>query len=434
MGLLMRIAQALRPAERPPIGVLARPSREDFMRSYPADGLTPQRLLNILRSADAGDLQEQMALYEQMEEKDAHLYSVAQTRRLAVTGRPWRIVPASRVHPEQSIDRAAAEEAAAYCREVLAGLADFDGLTAFLAMGIGRNIAVAELVWEADGSGVRLASIEPIDFPRVRTGERGEVRVTTADSPHEGIETTPEKFIVHRPHGPGHAARGGLLRVTAAAFLAKHYAMKDWLIFMEVFGMPVRIARYAPDATPEEKRELLEMLQRLGTDAAGIFSKSVELEIKQTRVPGDVAPYESICNFFNRELSKSWLGQTLTTDTARALNTARAAADVHDRVRRDIRDHDLAQEAATIRRDLLRPLVRLRFGEAAPIPYFRRMTETPGDPAELAQALSTAVNELGARIPAAWAHEALGLPAADSNTTALPGRAGATSARNGEHV
>src|SRR5262249_18272350 len=57
-----------------------------------ADGLTPQRLTAVLRAADAGDLTEQMALFEQMEEKDPHLFSVANTRRLAVTGLPWRIV------------------------------------------------------------------------------------------------------------------------------------------------------------------------------------------------------------------------------------------------------------------------------------------------------------------------------------------------------
>ncbi|NUQ47875.1 MAG: DUF935 family protein, partial [Phycisphaerae bacterium] len=355
MSLIQRIAHAVRRRAIPSAGALVAPLREDAWRLYPADGLTPQRLLNILRNADDGDLEEQMALYEQMEEKDAHLFSVAQTRRLAVTGLPWRIVPASSVDPLRFPDADAAARTSDYCAEALAALDDFDAVLAHLSLAVGRNIAVAELIWQAGPRGVRLAQIAPIPFLRLRIGRRGELRILTAEAPHEGIETPPDKFIIHQPHGPGRAARGGLLRVTAMAFLAKHYAMKDWLIFMEVFGMPVRIARYAPNATPDEKRELLNMLRRLGTDAAGIFSKSVDLEIKQTRVPGDVAPYESICHFFNREISKAWLGQTLTTDTARSLVTARSAADVHDRVRRDIRDADLRAEARTLRRDLLAP-------------------------------------------------------------------------------
>lgn len=443
MNPITRIANAIRrrpSAPRP--GAVVQPLPDDSWRLYPAEGLTPQRLLTILRNADQGDLEEQMALYEQMEEKDAHLYCVAQTRRLAVTGLNWRIVPATVADPSlanarrsqtdptphrlqtgATADRALAEEAAAYCAETLGRIEDFDSVLAHLALALGRNIAVAELVWEASSQGLRLADIVPVDFARLRTDRHGVLRIRTADAPVDGIELTPDKFIIHRPHGIGPAARGGLLRVTAMAFLAKHYAMKDWMIFMEVFGMPVRIARYSPDATPEEKSELLHMIKRLGTDAAGIFSKSVDLEIKQTRVPGDIAPYQDICIFFNREISKAWLGQTLTTDTAKAVNTARGAADIHDKVRRDIRDADAQAEARTLRRDLLTPLVRLRFGPDAPTPHFRRALEQPHDPKVLAAILDVSVNRLGARVPLGWAHDALGIPQADADTAALPGAA-----------
>src|SRR5205814_3465177 len=102
--------------------------------------------------------------------------------------------------------------------------------------GVGRNIAVAELVWEAGADGIRLREIVPVDFGRLRTGSMGELRILTAESPALGIELPADKFIVHSPHGRGHAGRGGLLRVTALSFLAKHYAMRDWLVYMEVFG------------------------------------------------------------------------------------------------------------------------------------------------------------------------------------------------------
>src|SRR5262249_46498028 len=75
-GLVRRVVSAVRgSAARPAIGVIAAPRERDSWRSYPADGLTPQRLTAVLRAADAGDLTEQMALFEQMEEKDPHLFS-----------------------------------------------------------------------------------------------------------------------------------------------------------------------------------------------------------------------------------------------------------------------------------------------------------------------------------------------------------------------
>ena len=77
---------------------------------------------------------------------------------------------------------------------------------------------------------------------------------------------------MHTPHAvSGHASRGGLLRVTALAFIGKNFALKDWLTFAEVFGMPVRIARYEPNASVEEKSELPKMLRNMGSDAAGVF-------------------------------------------------------------------------------------------------------------------------------------------------------------------
>ena len=428
MRFIDRVANAVRrgSGHAPRPGILVGRHKEDLWREYPADGLTPQRLVSILRQADAGDLSAQMALFDQMEEKDAHLFSVANTRRLAVTGLPWEVVSAAELPGwgaarNVSRERGLADAAAAYCDEVLRGIEGFEDALNFLSLALGRSISVAELVWAATPTGLRLTEVIPIEFGRLAVGERGEVRILTEDSKFEGVELPPDKFIVHTPHATsGHPTRGGLLRVTALSFLAKHFAIKDWLIFAEVFGMPVRMARYQPNATPEEKRELLEMLKQLGADATGIFSKAVEVEIKQTRVPGETNLYENLCIYFDREMSKAWLGQTLTTDTVRAQASAGASA-VQDRVRRDLRDDDLRKEAQSLRRDLLSPLTRFQFGPSAPVPFFRRVLDRRFEPEQLSRVLDVAVNRLGARVPARWAHAALGLPEAQAADPVLPG-------------
>jgi len=134
-------------------------------------------------------------------------------------------------------------------------------------------------------------------------------------------------------------------------------------------------------------------------------------------------PYEAMANFFNREMSKAWLGQTLTADTAGQTGTF-AAAEVHDRVRGDLRDDDIRKEGRTVRGQILRPLVELRFGAAAPVPHFRRRPRPAGSLTEFASLLSRAVNELGLRVPAGWAHESLGIPRAGAGEAAVPGRTG----------
>ncbi|HWL94460.1 MAG TPA: DUF935 family protein [Phycisphaerae bacterium] len=422
------IVNALRgkSVEPPRAGVLVGRGPEELFRDYPADGLTPQRLVSIFRAADGGDVAAQMALYEQMEERDAHLYSVANTRRLAVTGLPWEVVSAAEMPGWGSgrlrnADRKLADDAAAFCQETLLDMEGFEEALAHLSLAYGRNIAVAELVWDATARGVRLAEIAPIDFGRLTFDERGDLRILTEEAQFEGIALPPAKFVVHTPQAAsGLPMRGGLLRVTAMAYLGKRFAIKDWLIFAEVFGMPVRIARYQPNATPAEKRELLEMLKQLGADATGIFSKAVEIDIKQTRLPGETNLYENLCLYFDREISKAWLGQTLTTDTIRSLASAGAAV-VHDRVRRDLRDDDLRKEAQTIRRDLLSVMTRFEFGAEAPVPHFRRIPDQTMSPETLARVLGLAANELGVRVPARWAHASLGIPEAREGEAVLAG-------------
>jgi phage gp29-like protein len=427
MQLIDRIINAVRGKSRPPrTGQIISRRREDFQRDYPSNGLTPDHLIAIFRDADNGSPAAQMELFEQMEEKDAHLYSVAQTRRLAVTGLPWEIVSAAELpgwSTHRTRDSKLADAAAQFCQDVLRSLDRFEESLTHLALAAGRGVSVAELIWEASSTGVRLSGLIPVEHTRLVVDDLGNLRILTSDSPNDGIPLPPNKFVVHAPQAiSGHPMRGGLLRVTAMAYIAKRFAIKDWLIFAEVFGMPVRVARYAPNATPEEKREILEMLRQLGADATAVFSKAVDIEIKQSRSPGETNLYENLCLYFDREVSKAWLGQTLTTDTTRMLASS-GAAKVHDHVRRDLRDDDLRKEANTLRRDLLTPLTRLQFGPDVPVPHFRRVLEQRFDSKSLTEVLDSMVNDLGARVPKRWAHAALGIPEAATDEPILPGRA-----------
>lgn len=203
-------------------------------------------------------------------------------------------------------------------------------------------------------------------------------------------------------------------------YLAKNMALKDWMIFAEVFGMPVRIARYGPTATPEEKRELLHMLESLGSNAAGIFSRAVELQIIEANRGTSGPPFERLIEFLNREMSKAWLGQTLTTDVTGQRGSSAASA-VHENVRRDVLTDDIRKEGRAIRRDLLTPLVRFQFGDDAPVPYFQRKVRSITDPKNLAELLDVAVNQLGAKVPVDWAHDALGLPQSSEGEAVLSG-------------
>ncbi|MFQ5494202.1 MAG: DUF935 family protein [Phycisphaerae bacterium] len=426
MRLIQRIQRAFAAPARPAAGRVVMPRREDSLRDYPGAGLTPSGLITILREADAGSLDTAMQLFEEMEEKDAHLFAVANTRRLAVTGLEWEVVSAADVPgrapiQNRGVDRSLADAAADHARGVLANLDRFDEVLQHLALALGRNIAVAEIVWDATPRGFEPVDVIPVDFTRIVFDELDRPRILTADEPRDGIVLPRNKFIVHTPHNvSGHPQRGGLLRVTAMVYLAKNLALKDWMIFAEVFGMPVRIARYEPGATDQEKRELLRMLESLGSNAAGIFSRAVELQVIEANRGTAGPPYERLVEFLNREMSKAWLGQTLTTDISGQSGTFAASA-VHEEVRQDLLADDIRKEGRTIRRDLLTPMTRLQFGQVAPVPFFRRKPKQPLSTETLIDVLDKAVNRLGLRVSSDWAHETLGIPPAAATADAVAG-------------
>ena len=416
------IANAVRAARTAPPkpGRAILPRAEDSVRDYPSAGLTPGKLISILQEMDEGSLSSAMQLFEDMEEKDAHLFSVANTRRLALTGLPWQIVSADEVQDVN--EHGPATEAADYCRQVLARLDTFEEFLQHLALAVGRNLAIGEIVWDLVGGKLEPVELVPVDFTRLVFDDLDRVRILTDTEPRDGIEPAPNKFVIHTPHSvSGHPQRGGLLRATALAYLAKNLALKDWMVFSEIFGMPVRVARYEPSATAEEKREMLRMLETLGTHAAGVFSKAVELQFVEANKFGQGPPYQDMIEFLNREISKAWLGQTLTTDTS-GQQAALASTRVHEIVRKDVRADDIRKEGRTLRRDLLGPMVRLRFGPEVPVPYFRRHEDEARSGVELTEVLDAAVNQLGLKVPERWAHTALGLPEPGASEAIVPGQ------------
>ncbi|MHC5110215.1 MAG: phage portal protein family protein [Planctomycetota bacterium] len=403
---------------KPRSGRLIVPRKEDSIRDYPTHGLTPSRLVAVLKEADEGSISSMMQLFEEMEEKDAHLYSVASTRRLALTGLEWEIVSAADVSP--GVDRSAADNAAEYCRGAIAGMQNFDSALEHLALAVGRNIALAEIVWQTAGRTILPVALETVDFTRIVFDDLDRVRILTEDEPRNGIVPPSMKFVIHAPHSiSGHPQRGGLLRATAMAYLAKSLALKDWMIFAEVFGMPVRVARYQPSATDAEKREMINMLESLGTNAAGIFSHAVELQILEANRGNAGPPYPTLVEFLNREISKAWLGQTLTTDTFGQRGSF-AAGRVHELVRQDLLRDDIRKESLTIRRDLLQPITCLMMGPQAPVPHFRRVTRRLADRKATADIVALAVNQLGMNVPKQWLYETLQIPVPQEDELVIP--------------
>ncbi len=402
MGLRDFFGRMFKETARPETRELGAVSLAERWSSYPSVGLTPQRLAEIFREADLGEVYRQMELFEEMEEKDAHLASLLQTRKLAVLSKDYEVLPYSKDPEDEAI--------AVFAGEVVYGIANLEEALLDLLDAIGKGFALAEIIWEVSGGRARVTELKWLPQKKVTFRDSLTPRLLTPQAPWQGEEPPPWKVIYHRYKArSGSACRGGVLRVVGWMYLLKNFALKDWASFNEVFGMPLRLGKYDPSASQADREALVQAIRNLGSDAAGVISKATEIEFVEAGAPGSKAnPYQALAEFCNREMSKAVLGQTLTTDTAGATGTYAAAA-VHGQVRRDLVEADAQALASTLREQLLRPLVGFNFGWDRPVPWFRFKYEEEEDLKTLSEVYRN-LAALGAPISSEHLAERFGIP------------------------
>jgi len=253
----------------PPTGrIVTADSALDGYLEMLTDGLTFDRLRSRVNAALRGDLSTGVKLFEEMEAKDARLRSVAAVRRRSLTGLPWEVVSAADV-TEDIQEAGLANAAAQFVRDRFANLTNLRRALKHLAMGIGPNLSVLELVWQAREGGSDLIDLQPVWGTRLIMDPRepGLIRVTTSDD-RDGWPATAPKFVVHMPEGQDlFPFRRSLFRAQAVIWLAKMLAFADWKVFCKVFGMPVRVGTYRNTASADEKTQLIDMLKNLGSKA-----------------------------------------------------------------------------------------------------------------------------------------------------------------------
>ncbi|TAN59648.1 DUF935 domain-containing protein [bacterium] len=401
------------PSPAPEDRTIAVASIRDRYSSYPSNGLTPERLAAILKEADAGYVYRQMELFEEMEEKDAHLLAILQQRKLSVAGLDFEVKPFS----EDTRDRAVAD----FVAGVINGLPDFEDNLVDMLDAVGKGFSALELSWDMRGGkhAVRhMEWIQPKRFvwpytmrspqPEVPTDTRSlNVPRLITDALPMGMDIPPFKLVFHRHKTKsGHDTRQGVLRVCAWMYLFKNYDIKDWVVFAEVFGMPLRLGKYDPSATKEDRDALVQAVRSLGSDAAGVISKSTEIEFVESVKNSGKDVYEVLAAFCNAEMSKAVLGHSAGADsTPGKLGNESVAMGV----RADIQKADCESIAKTLRRDLIRPLVGFNFGWDVPLPWFKLHYENQADLNIEATRYKTLV-ETGLPISAEHMYDKFGIP------------------------
>lgn len=387
-------------SKRPDTSEIAVAQVQDKFSDYPSNGLTPQRLAAIFREADAGDVFRQMELFEEMEEKDPHLFSQLQTRKNAVTGLDYEVIPFSDDDGDKTIAEFVADE--------INSIENFEDVEMDLLDAIGKGFAVSEIIWDYQDGKTTAADIrsrqqkrffwDPID---------DSFKVRTKEYP-SGIVVPENKFIVHRYKArSGHPSRAGVLRVVAWMYLFKNYDVKDWVSFCEVYGMPLRLGKYAQGASDDDKDALMQALVKIGTDAAGIIPDGTSIDFHEANKSTSIDVYDRLARYCDEQVSKAILGQTLTSDSG---GGSYAQSKTHNEVRHDLTVADCKALAATLRRDLIRPLALFNFGDDSRLPSIRFDCKEAEDLKDVAEVLGTLIQQTGLKVPTSYLYKKFSIP------------------------
>ncbi|MAY75231.1 MAG: hypothetical protein CMJ31_11030 [Phycisphaerae bacterium] len=318
-----------------------------------ASGLTPSRLSTILAAAAEGSLYDYLVLAKEMEERDAHYASVLGVRKRAVSGVAPIVKPASDDPRDVKI-----------ADDVRANLAEHDSFTDLvedMLDALGKGFSQIELIW---GRGKRTWWIEEFIHrdPRFFMFDRDtgrEVRLIDERDMVNGLALEPFKWISHKAKlKSGLVGRGGLARLVAFGWMCKSYTVKDWIAFVETYGLPLRLGRYGASATAEDVETLFTAVANIGTDAAAVLPDSMRIDFEQVAGGPGNDIFEKLARWVDEQTSKAVLGQTMTSDNGSSM----AQAQVHNEVRHDVAQSDARSVSGTLNRDLVKPYVDLNYG------------------------------------------------------------------------
>lgn len=321
------------------------------LTGHPGDGLNPIRLGSILKEADAGDPLRYLELAEVAEDRDPHYLGVLGTRRRSVSQLDITVEDAS----DDPIDVEIGEALREWIKRDELTDEMFNILDA-----IGKGYSFTEIIWDTSTGQWNPIQLKYRD-PRWFTFDREDLDTPLMlDDAGQPQPLPAGKFIQARIAAKsGIAPRSGLARVILWCYLFKKYTERDWAIFTQTYGQPLRVGKYDASASEQDRETLFRAVANIAGDCAAIIPESMMIEFIETGSLGSSLDlYERRADWYDKQVSKAVLGQTATTD---AETGGLGSGKEHRMVQEDIERADAKALAAVLNRDLVRPYVHLNW-------------------------------------------------------------------------
>jgi len=385
---------------------------------------TPQTVSQIILEADGGNPSRLVDLSNDLRQKDGHLHATLSTRENALSALPLTIDPFLERGEREPSDQDA--EIAGFVQDAFEGAAgngqdirSLYDLVPHLNGAVYHGYSNAETAWVRDGRWLLPEGFRLIDQRRFAF-RSNDSRLVFKDSPIAsayagGVDLMaefPGQFLQHQPRINGDVpCREGLSHLLVWPATFRNWDIIDWLRLAELAWKPWRIGRLKGKAGKEDRDRLVYVLERLTNAGIAVIGENADIELLWPGQEGggsrSGSTHKELADWLGAEMSKAILGQTLTTEQGTV--GSYSLGKVHDQVRKDIRDQDAKAVAATLRRDLVRPLVLLNYGPNVPLPNVAFQTEDATDLNQFSEAV-TKLKDAGLPIPLWYVYDVTGIP------------------------
>lgn len=334
-----------------------------------------------------------MTIYEEMEDKDATLFSCLEKRRDGVLDLPRFVKPAS--------DSAEDKKIAEFVEETLEQFWGGDGATFddeseesafenFLSEAldaVGDGVTIGEIIFaeardriyikEVKFKPQHLFSFGGTGFADYSTSlmlypHTGRLHLRSGVSvEHFGLEAAlPEnKFFVFSYRSRKNNRWGSpVKRKVFWQTWIKRAAAKGWLRYIDK-GSGTVVARYNDGAAADEQATAVDAATAVQEENAVAIPKKFILEVHEMVRNIGSSHKELVDDYCNAEISRAIVGQTLTGRGSDG-GGSRALGEVHERVEGRKISTDAKALMAAVNRRIVRPLVLYNFGPKANLPVW----------------------------------------------------------------
>jgi phage gp29-like protein len=224
-----------------------------------------------------------------------------------------------------------------------------------------------ELMYKPENGQIKLESIVSKPSYWFRFDLENKLLFITKNN-HNGENVNDDKFIIVK-HGDSYENPYG------EALLSKCYwptsfkkaGLKNFLKFTEKYATPMIIGKNPKSRQSNADSELLDLLDRLHSDAVAVIPENVTVEILEAQGKSSSSDiYNNFINYMDSQISKVWLGHSAAADsTSGKLGNENMAEQVRDDLIKS--DSRMIENGFN---DVIEKLVKINFGDV-PRPVFQ---------------------------------------------------------------